>query len=63
MNKFEIVCSGGISEERGEELANMLGVVKVDQHAIYFGIPTNVGCSHSAIFRSLVAHVEKKLKD
>lgn len=62
-NKSEIVFSGDFSMERGEELANMLGVVRVDQHAIYLSIPMNVGRSRSVIFRSLVARIEKRLKD
>lgn len=43
MNKSEIMFSGGISEERGEELVSFLGVVRVDQHVIYLDIPMNVG--------------------
>lgn len=63
LHKSEIMFSSGISEEQGNMLANHLGVVKVMQHAIYLGIPTNVGRSRSVIFRTLVHRVEKKLKD
>lgn len=61
LNKSEIMFSGGISQERG--LAGLLEVVRVNQNAIYLGIPTNVGHPCRAIFRTLVARVEKKLKD
>lgn len=62
LNKSEIIFSGGISKERGKELAGMLYVIRVEQHAIYLGVPTNVGQSWIAIFRTLVARVEDKLK-
>lgn len=49
----------GILEEMGVELVNLLGVIRVNQHAIYLGIPTNVGHSRGAIFRTLVSRVKK----
>lgn len=59
LNKFEIMFSRGISMARGDMLADLLEVKKVEQRVIYFGIPTNVGRSRSAIFRSLIDRVEK----
>lgn len=63
LNKSDIMFSSGISTERGNTLAQLLGVRRVHQHAIYLGIPINVGRSRSAVFRTLVHRVEKKLKD
>lgn len=45
------------------ELVNLLGVIRVNQHVIYLGNLTNVGRSHGAIFSTLVARMENKLKD
>lgn len=61
--KSNIMFSGGLMEDRGNRLASILGVRKVQHHAIYLGIPTTMGRSRSAIFRVLVNRVEKKLKD
>lgn len=63
LNNSDIMFSGGISLERGLELAAELGVRRVDQHMIYLGIPTHVGRSRSAVFRVLLNRVMKKLKD
>lgn len=59
LSKSKIMFSGGMSEARGEKLVGLLGIIKVDQHAIYLGIPTSAGCSRSAIFKTLVARVEE----
>lgn len=63
LHKSDIMFSKGITNERGNHLAGLLGVRRVQQHAIYLGVPINIGRSKSAIFRSLVHRVEKKLKD
>ncbi|KAL8549530.1 hypothetical protein ACS0TY_008385 [Phlomoides rotata] len=63
LDKWEIVFSGGIPLHWVEVLAERLGVRRVDEHAVYLGIPTNFGRSRCAIFRSLVDRVTKKVKD
>lgn len=55
--KSEIMFSSGVPEERGKSSRGYLGVIRVN-----LGIPINVDHSKSAIFRTLVARVEKKLK-
>ncbi|KAL6522139.1 hypothetical protein OROMI_032016 [Orobanche minor] len=59
----EIMFSGGVPVERRRMLADFIGVRCVVQHAVYLGIPTAVGRSHVAIFRTLAGRIEKKLKD
>ncbi|KAL8525370.1 hypothetical protein ACS0TY_014847 [Phlomoides rotata] len=49
--------------EVGRDIGWVLGVRRVEQHAIYLGIPTNVGRSRNVAFRSVVQRVEKKFKD
>lgn len=39
LNKSEIMFSGGVSLERCDILANLIGVRRVDQYATYLGIP------------------------
>lgn len=43
LDKSVIMFSEGISEEQGVWLENLLKVTRMTQHAIYLGIPTNVG--------------------
>lgn len=38
LGKSEIMFSGGLSEEKGDELAMELGVQRVDQHVVYLGV-------------------------
>lgn len=45
------------------DLARELGVQRVDQHAIYVGIPGWMGRSRSAVFKALLDRVTKKIKD
>ncbi|KAL8521249.1 hypothetical protein ACS0TY_011693 [Phlomoides rotata] len=40
-----------------------LGVRRVEEHAIYLGLLTNIGRSRCAIFRTLVDRVANKVKD
>lgn len=63
LNKFGIMFSVGVPVERGGLLADLIGVHRVEQNAIYLDIPTNVGRSRDAMFRTLVSRIEKKLKD
>lgn len=51
--------SGEVTSTRGAQLADLIRVRQVEQHMIYLGIPTNVGWSQSAIFRTLVAELRK----
>lgn len=44
-------------------MAGSLRVTCAEHHAIYLGLPTSVGRSQNAIFRTLVSWEEKKLKD
>lgn len=47
----------------GNCLAEVLGVRRVYQHAIYVGLPTKVGQSRNDVFHVLLDRVTKKLKD
>ncbi|KAL8481852.1 hypothetical protein ACS0TY_028121 [Phlomoides rotata] len=62
-NKKSKIENWGISLSRAEALASRLGVRRVDEHAVYLGIPTNFGRSKCDIFRCLVDRVAKKVKD
>ncbi|KAL6566692.1 hypothetical protein OROMI_015096 [Orobanche minor] len=63
LSKSEISFSRGISSQHGETLAKMLGVNRVEKHAIYLGLPAGVGRSKKEIFASILSRVEKKLKN
>lgn len=45
LSKSESMFSGGVLLDKGNALANLIGVQCVKQHAIYLGILTNVGQS------------------
>lgn len=55
--------SRGILAARGEGLVQVLGVQRVEQHAMYLGIPTRIGKSRIGVFRGLVNRISKKFKD
>lgn len=52
-----------ISEEMGEGLTEVLGVRRVEHHAIYLSLPAGVECSRADVFRVLQNRVTKNLKD
>lgn len=63
LNKSDIMFSDGVSIASGVELARELGVRRVEQHAMYRGIPGRVGRYRSVVFRTVVDRVSKKIKD
>lgn len=63
LSKSKIMCSGGLPSDVRIALAGLIGVWCAEQHAIYLGIPINVGRSRSVIFRTLASRIENKLKD
>lgn len=45
LSKSDIMFSRGIADDKGQELAQLLGVQKVAQHDVYLGVPIGRGCS------------------
>ncbi|KAK6122048.1 hypothetical protein DH2020_044207 [Rehmannia glutinosa] len=60
--KSELSFSGGINQEKGEDLATTIVLRRVDKQTIYLGLPASVGRSKKEIFQALIDHVTKKLK-
>lgn len=60
--KSELSFSSNVSEERREEIQESLGVVEVEKHEKYLGLPTMVGRSKKVIFTHVQDRIWKKLK-
>ncbi|KAL8534351.1 hypothetical protein ACS0TY_010387 [Phlomoides rotata] len=63
LQKSSIMFNAEISRDRAALLVEEVGVRRVPDHAIYLGIPTSIGRSREACFRTVVNRVTKKLKD
>ena len=62
LDKSMISCSPGVSENRQNELKQLLGVQAVEIFDKYLGLPTIIGRSKTQIFEFVKERVWKKLK-